>query len=104
LSYEEILKGTIGKGGDGGIDGFFIFANDALLDVEESIPKFKGELTIDLYLVQSKNDNGFNESVIQKFISSAEDIFSLEGTIDSLRQVYNDDLLKHVVLLRKLYL
>ncbi|MEH6858362.1 AIPR family protein, partial [Priestia megaterium] len=104
LSYEEILKGTIGKGGDGGIDGLFIFANGALLDIEETLPKFKGSLKIDLTLVQSKNETGFGESVIQKFISSAADIFSLEKTIDSLKTVYNEDLLNHIQLFRDVYM
>lgn len=104
LSYEEILKGTLGKSGDGGIDGFFIFANDALLDTDETIPKFRGDLKIDLYLVQSKNETGFGEGVIQKFVSSAEDIFSLEKTTESLKAVYNEDLLQHVDLFRSLYM
>lgn len=104
LSYDEILKGTIGKSGDGGIDGFFIFANDALLDVEETLPKFKGDLRIDLFIIQSKNVSSFKESVIEKFMSSAEDIFALETDMDSLKSVYNSDLLKHVSLLREVYL
>ncbi|MCU7746568.1 AIPR family protein [Priestia megaterium] len=104
LSYEEILKGTLGKGGDGGIDGLFIFANGALLDIEETLPKFKGSLKIDLALIQSKNETGFGESVIQKFISSAADIFSLEKTIDSLKTVYNEDLLNHIKLFRDVYM
>lgn len=104
LSYDEIIRGTLGKSGDGGIDGFFIFANEALLDVEESIPKFKGDLVIDLYIIQAKNETGFGESVIQKFISSADDIFSLEKNIETLITVYNDELIKHVSMFRKLYI
>jgi hypothetical protein len=78
LSYDEIEQGTIGNGGDGGLDGFFIFANDVLINVEDTIPNFKGGLTIELFLIQSKNQESFSEAVIQKLISSAEDIFSLE--------------------------
>ncbi|MCC5613198.1 hypothetical protein LC612_42600, partial [Nostoc sp. CHAB 5834] len=31
LSYEELLSGNVGNGGDGGIDGFFLFINDTLV-------------------------------------------------------------------------
>src|SRR5690554_5339874 len=72
LSYEEIEAGTIGKGGDGGIDGIFIFVNDILINVEDSMPRLKGNVEIELHIIQSKNKETFSEDVVQKFISSAE--------------------------------
>lgn len=104
LSYDEIADGTIGKGGDGGIDGFYVFANGILLNADEDLPRIKGDLRIDLFITQSKNTVGFDESVIQKFQSSAEDIFALEKSIEVLQSTYNPDLLKHVTLFRNLYL
>ncbi len=104
LSYDEICNGNIGNGGDGGVDSLFVFANDALLSTDENIPKFKGELTIDIYFIQSKNQESFGEDVIQKYISSAEDILSLENSVESLAAVYNKDLLDHVQLFRTLYM
>ena len=104
LSYEEIMKGTIGNGGDGGIDGLFLFANEILIDVNEDVPKIKGTLKIDLFIIQSKNTSGFSEDVLDKFISSANDIFSLENDIESLKTVYNSELLLHIEKFRKLYM
>lgn len=104
LSYEEIMKGTIGNGGDGGIDGIFIFANEILLDVNDDLPKFRGELTIDLFIIQSKNKTSFDEEVLNKFIASANDVFALEKEVDSLHSVYNSELLSHVEKFRKLYM
>ena len=104
LSYEEIMRGTIGSGGDGGIDGLFLFANEILIDVNEDLPKIKGSLKIDLFVIQSKNTSGFNEAVLEKFIASSNDIFSLENEIDSLITVYNSELLLHVAKFRELYM
>lgn len=104
LSYEEIMKGTIGNGGDGGIDGLFLFANEILIDVNEDLPKIKGTLKIDLFVIQSKNTSGFSEDVLDKFISSANDIFSLDTDIESLKTVYNSELLLHIEKFRELYM
>ena len=104
LSYEEIMRGTIGSGGDGGIDGLFLFANEILIDVNEDLPKIKGSLKIDLFIIQSKNTSGFSEDVLDKFIASANDIFSLENEINFLKPVYNADLLVHVEKFRELYM
>lgn len=104
LSYDEIENGTIGNGGDGGIDGFFIFANDVLINVDDSLPNFKGSLAIEVFIIQSKNKDSFKEDVIQKFISSAEDIFCFEKDIVQLKSVYNNDLIKCVEVFKKLFL
>jgi len=104
LSYDEIIEGTVGNGGDGGIDGFYIIVNDILLNADEELPKLRGKVKIDLFITQCKNIEAFDESVIQKFQSSAEDIFSLERDLEKLQPVYNSDLLKHVALFRNLYL
>jgi len=104
LSYEEIMRGTIGNGGDGGIDGLFLFANEILIDVNEDLPKIRGTLKIDLFIIQSKNTSGFSEDVLDKFISSANDIFSLENEIESLKTVYNSEFLLHIDKFRELYM
>ena len=39
LSYEEVLGGVTGGGGDGGIDGFYIFVDGELLDEDTDVSK-----------------------------------------------------------------
>jgi hypothetical protein len=104
LSYDEIEIGTVGNGGDGGIDGFFLFVNETLINPNEDTPRFKGNLDIELHIIQSKNTEGFGEDVVQKFISSAEDIFNLQNEISSLRSVYDQSLLFHVERFRDIYI
>lgn len=104
LSYEEISDGNVGNGGDGGIDSIYIVVNEILLNTEDELPKFKGDVDICVYIIQSKNENSFGEDVVKNFISSAEDILCFEKSIDSLKSVYNLKLLKHINILRKVYL
>jgi len=74
-----------------------------LINIEESTPKVKGNIEIELHIIQSKNCESFSEDVIQKFKSSAEDIFNLESNMDDLSKVYNHDLIKHIEVFRDIY-
>jgi hypothetical protein len=104
LSYDEIEMGTVGNGGDGGIDGVYLFVNEVLINADEDSPRFKGTPDIELHIIQSKNSESFGEDVVQKFISSAEDIFDLNKQISDLNSVYDGSLLKHVEKFREIYI
>ena len=104
LSYDELRTGNIGNGGDGGIDGIFLLINDTLIHPDTDLSIFKKNIKIDLHIIQAKNTNSFDEAAIEKFISSAEDIFNLEKNTDSLKHVYNIDLIRHIDLFRNSYI
>lgn len=104
LSYDELLSGKVGNGGDGGIDSFFMFVNDTLLHPDYELPDYKKNITLELNLIQSKNTNSFSETTIQKFNDSANDIFNFEKTIDELKCVYNSDLISHIENFRNTYI
>jgi hypothetical protein len=104
LSYDELIIGNIGNGGDGGIDSIHITANELLINPDDELPKFKGDVNIEIYIIQSKNENSFTESVVEKFRSSAEDIFCFEKTIDELKSVYNNQLIRIIETIREIYL
>lgn len=104
LSYDEIEEGIVDNGGDGGIDSIYTFVNQELVQRDSELIDGKRNSIIDVYILQSKNVNGFGESPIEKCNSSAIDIFDLNKSIDSLRTVYNSDLLANVDVFRKQYL
>lgn len=103
LSYDEIENGTVGSGGDGGIDGIFLFINELLINPDEDSPRIKKTPDIELHIIQSKNTESFTEDVVQKFIASAEDIFDLEKQKKELSPVYSKTLLKHINKFREIY-
>lgn len=93
LSYDEILEGIVDNGGDGGIDAIYTFVNSELVQRDSDLIDGKRNSVIDVYIIQSKNTNGFGESPIEKCTSSANDLFDLSKSSESLRTVYNNDLL-----------
>ncbi len=43
LDADEIEAGIVGGGGDGGVDGFYVFANRRLLREDTDLADFKGQ-------------------------------------------------------------
>ncbi|WP_452230066.1 AIPR family protein [Lacinutrix sp. MEBiC02404] len=104
LSYDEIEEGIVDNGGDGGIDSIYTFVNQELVQRDSELIDAKRNAVIDVFILQSKNVNSFGETPIEKCNSSAIDIFDLNKSIDSLRAVYNSDLLANVEVFRKQFL
>ncbi|MBL7740405.1 MAG: AIPR family protein [Chitinophagaceae bacterium] len=104
LSYDETDEGIVDNGGDGGIDAIYTFVNSELVQRDSDLIDGKRNSIIDVFIIQSKNTTGFSESAIEKCTSSAIDLFDLTKSIDSLRMVYNNDLLVNIDVLRRQYL
>ena len=51
LSYDELLSGKVGTGGDGGIDGFFTFVNSELSDEDTDFSEFKRSPLIETLII-----------------------------------------------------
>ncbi|ALJ06438.1 hypothetical protein APS56_15425 [Pseudalgibacter alginicilyticus] len=103
LNYEEIEKGTTEGGGDGGIDGIYTFVNGELIQSVDDLIDTKKNALLELIIIQSKFTNGFSETAIEKCNSSAKDLFDLSKDIDTLRTVYNGQLIKNVKIFREQY-
>lgn len=104
LSYDEILEGIVDNGGDGGIDAIYTFVNSELIQRDSELIDGKRNSIIDIYIIQSKNTNGFSESPIEKCTSSANDLFDLSKSSDNLRSVYNNELLANRDVFKNQYL
>jgi hypothetical protein len=95
LSDEELEKGILGNGNDGGCDGLFLFVNDELILDDTPLENIKKNPTLDLYIIQSKFETSFRESAFDKWKSVVDNLFSLDifkKTDFSKR--YNSDLLE----------
>lgn len=104
LSYDELQEGIVDNGGDGGIDSIYTFVNSELIQRDTELVDGKRNSVIDVFVLQSKNTNSFGETPIEKCMSSAIDLFDLNKPIESLRSVYNNDLLINIEVFRKQYL
>jgi len=104
LSYEEFMSGKIGGGDDGGIDGFFAFINDEMLDEDTDLSAFKKNPTIILFLVQAKRTPSFSEIAVERAITTVEGIFDLTKDMSVLRSIYNANLIDKAEMFRNAYL
>ena len=96
LSTDEIESGLIGDGGDGGIDGFYLFANDDLVRDDFDGTGLKKDPILELVLIQTKSANGFADTPIERFITVTDDILDLTKPVTELTQVYNSGLIENI--------
>ena len=89
LSYEEIVSGIVGNGGDGGVDAMYTLVNGSLVHEDPDYSGLKRSVTIDLVIIQSKSKASFQETPIERFITASQDILDLSKSTDGLRESYN---------------
>lgn len=92
LSDEEIESGLMGGGGDGGCDGAYLFYNDILVG-EEFIANLKDiprTATIQVAIVQAKNELSFHEDAIMKWKAISENLLQFGNQIDTYATRYSE--------------
>ena len=89
LSYDEIDSGLVGDGGDGGIDGIYVLVNGDLVQEDDYTTTLRDDVTLDLVILQSKRSRGFEDTPVERFITSSDDILDLSRNPDSLADTYN---------------
>lgn len=101
LSSEELQFGKVGGGGDGGIDGFFTFVNDELINEVPSAEDHRRGPKIEVYLVQATRSPSFSENKVDRTSAAASQLFDLNTEIESLRTFYNEAVLERAQLFRE---
>ncbi|MET8708189.1 AIPR family protein [Streptomyces californicus] len=104
LSLEEIQAGVIGGGGDGAIDGVYVFLNERLLAEEDEPPSPadvpRGSRLL-LWLVQAKREKSFTETAIDLASSSTRRLLDLEENEEDLLELYGADLVNKIARFRQ---
>lgn len=103
LSYDEIQSGQVGAGGDGGIDSMYTFGNGALIEDDTDTSNLGREIKVELFIIQSKMETGFDEDTIRKFDTTFNDLFDLSKDLADFTTVYNEDLLRLATIFRDTY-
>lgn len=103
LSYDEFDAGIVGDGGNGGIDGIYIFANGELVPEDYDVSSLKKGVVLDVYILQAKRSEGFQEIPLDKLIAASEDLFDLSKNISALHQTYHKSLIGIVDRFRKVF-
>ena len=100
LSYEEIEAGLVDGGGDGGIDGFFVFVNGELVREDTDLSGLKKDVVIDVIIYQAKTEATFREKPLDTLSATLRDLFDLAQPLTKFRSVYNKELLAAAELFR----
>jgi len=103
LTYDDIVYGIVGDGGDGGIDSIYTFINGEPLKEDTTINVNQKKNHIELIVIQSKTSSSFKEDAIIKFRESSQDLFNLANNPDDFVTRYNADLIDKVKLFRDAY-
>lgn len=95
LSDEEIEAGLTGSGGDGGCDGVYLFFNDVLVgdDYIDNLSSVPREATLNILVVQAKNELGFGEDAIMKWKVTSANLLQFENQIGSFSGRYTEKVL-----------
>lgn len=100
LSYDELAAGIVGSGGDGGVDGLFVFVNGELVHDDTDFSLYKKGVELDLFLIQAKTSVGFKEGALDKFSAVSADLLNLSKPVSSFGAVYNAELCAGMELFR----
>ena len=103
LTYDDILYGIVGNGGDGGIDSIYTFLNGELIKEDTIINSNQKKNNIELIVIQSKTSPSYSEDAIIKFRESAQDLLNLANNPDEFEARYNKELIERVKLFRNVY-
>ncbi len=99
LSYEEIEAGIVDGEHDGGIDSIYSFVNGELVHEDFDPAPFKKDVSIQLFIIQSKTSSSFNEEVVNRLISVSRNLLDLTKDPDSFDQ-YNEQVKSAIKLFR----
>lgn len=90
LSDEEIESGLMGNGGDGGCDAAYLFYNETLAtdDFISNIKEVPKEASLQVVIVQAKNELSFHEDAIMKWKTVSENLLQFDNQISSYRDRY----------------
>jgi hypothetical protein len=100
LSYDEIEPGMVDGGGDGGIDGFFVFANGELVREDSDLSTLKRDVVIETVIFQAKMEASFREKALDTLAATLRDLFDLSQPLEKFTGAYNKELLAAAGLFR----
>lgn len=105
LSDEELEKGIVGSGNDGGCDGLYLFVNEEMIFDDTPLENIKKNPKLDVYIIQSKFETSFREDVFNKWKSIVDNLFSIESFQDNdFSKRYNSDVLEFFERFHKTFL
>ena len=99
LSPDELIDGITDGSGDGGIDAFFAFANENLIQPDSDMSNLPKGFSLDLYFIQAKTEEAFGESALDKMKISIPELLDLTQPINAT--LYSPAIIERLEVVRK---
>jgi hypothetical protein len=93
LSDKEVLSGQVDAKDDGGVDSFYCFLNNVLVDDTTKIDPRSGG-AVELKVFQCKQGEGFSPTAINKFSFFMDDLLTLSRKPSEYHYAYHDKLIQ----------
>ncbi|MES2904107.1 MAG: AIPR family protein [Pseudomonadota bacterium] len=103
LSDDEVERGVVGNGGDGGIDSFYIFVNDILVAEDTVFTAIRNGAKVEVEIIQSKLERKFSEDTLNRLTAVTDALFGMQVAEDDFDDVYNADVRAVFALFRDTY-
>ncbi|MBH2007303.1 AIPR family protein [Candidatus Saccharibacteria bacterium] len=100
LSIDELTAGLTDGSGDGGIDGFYTFADEILVDEDFEKSRLPSRYSLDLYILQGKRTSSFTETAFDKWTVSLPVVLNLSEPLEPT--IYAPELIQRVEIFRDL--
>ncbi len=88
LNIDEIESGIVDGPKDGGIDASYVFVNGLLLTEDFEFYTIKQAKEIDLFVIQSKNQDTFKEGPVDKLCASMPVLLNMDQTNNQLNSPF----------------
>lgn len=104
LSADDINLGLMGRSGDSGCDGAYLFCNSELVHEDEikSVADRSREAQLRVVIIQAKNELSFNENVIMKWKTLASNVLDFDKELFNFRDRYDSRLIDFFAMFRRL--
>jgi len=104
LSYDEIEAGWVDGSDDAGIDAIFTFLDSKVVLDKDVVETAKRNPLVEVYAITTKHADSFQQSPLDKLISTLPVLFDLRNSLDRLPFPVNSDLTESLNLFRKTYI
>lgn len=105
LTFEDAEASLTGGGQDGGIDSFSVIVDDDSIVSEDQLETtaITCRTSVRVVLIQSKLEDTFGESPIDKFLTSLPIITDLDVPENELHKRFNPTLVERIMILRQVW-
>lgn len=104
VSNDDIEQGITGNGNDGGIDSMYILLDGepVMEDSDITDEYIHKNPQIDFYIIQTKNQYGFKEDVVDKFKTVSSNLLDMSKDTDTYSKRYTEKVISLFNLFRSL--